>query len=74
MQGRPDLVLPTDGSEGDLRGFVTWRKISGAIRSDPGKDCSPDSRLPTPDSRLPTPVCPEVRSPVVKRTRGGSAQ
>ena len=36
---RPDLVLHTNGSEGDLRGFVKWRKISGGTRSDRGKDC-----------------------------------
>ena len=26
---RPDIVLHTNGSEGDIRGFVKWRKISG---------------------------------------------
>jgi hypothetical protein len=36
---RPDLVLHTNGSEGDIRGFVKWRKISGGTRSDRGKDC-----------------------------------
>lgn len=36
---RPDLVLHTNGSEGDIRGFVKWRKISGGTRSDLGKDC-----------------------------------
>jgi hypothetical protein len=36
---RPDLVLHTNGSEGDIRTFVKWRKISGGTRSDRGKDC-----------------------------------
>jgi hypothetical protein len=36
---RPDLVLHTNGSEGDIRGFVKWRKISGGTRSNLGKDC-----------------------------------
>ncbi len=36
---RPDLVLHTNGSEGDIRGFVKWRTISGGTRSDLGKDC-----------------------------------
>lgn len=34
---RPDPVLLTNGSEGDIRGFVKWRKISGGTRSDPGR-------------------------------------
>jgi hypothetical protein len=36
---RPDVVLHTDGSEGDLRGFVKWRKISGGTRSELGRQC-----------------------------------
>ncbi|MFB1491319.1 transposase [Thiocapsa sp. C3-3m] len=36
---RPDLVLNTNGSESDIRGYVKWRKISGGTRSDLGKDC-----------------------------------
>lgn len=36
---RPDLVLHTNGSERDIRGFVKWRKISGGTRSDLGKAC-----------------------------------
>ncbi|UHD15889.1 IS66 family transposase [Thiocapsa bogorovii] len=36
--GRPDLVLHTSGSEGDIRGYVKCRKISGGTRSDLGKD------------------------------------
>ncbi|WP_300971532.1 transposase [Thiocapsa sp.] len=36
---RPDLVLHTNGSESDIRGYVKWRKISGGTRSDLGKDC-----------------------------------
>jgi len=33
------LVLHTNGSEGDIRGYVKWRKISGGTRSDLGKRC-----------------------------------
>jgi hypothetical protein len=36
---RPDIVLHTNGSEGDIRGYVKWRKISGGTRSDLGKHC-----------------------------------
>jgi hypothetical protein len=36
---RPDIVLHTNGSEGDIRGYVKWRKISGGTRSNPGKRC-----------------------------------
>jgi hypothetical protein len=36
---RPDIVLHTNGSEGDLRGYVKWRKISGGTRSELGKRC-----------------------------------
>jgi hypothetical protein len=36
---RPDIVLHTNGSEGDIRGYVKWRKISGGTRSDLGKCC-----------------------------------
>ena len=36
---RPDIVLHTNGSEGDIRGFVKWRKISGGTRSDLGRRC-----------------------------------
>ena len=36
---RPDIVLHTNGSEGDIRGYVKWRKISGSTRSDLGKRC-----------------------------------
>jgi hypothetical protein len=36
---RPDVVLHTNGSEGDLRGFVKWRKISGGTRSELGRQC-----------------------------------
>jgi hypothetical protein len=34
---RPDLVLHTNGSESDIRGYVKWRKISGDTRSDLGR-------------------------------------
>jgi hypothetical protein len=36
---RPDIVLHTNGSEGDIRGYVKWRKISGGARSELGKRC-----------------------------------
>ena len=36
---RPDIVLQTNGSEGDIRGHVKWRKISGGTRSELGKRC-----------------------------------
>jgi hypothetical protein len=36
---RPDIPLHTNGSENDIRGFVLWRKISGATRSDVGRRC-----------------------------------
>jgi hypothetical protein len=36
---RPDIVLHTNGSEGDIRDYVKWRKISGGTRSDLGKHC-----------------------------------
>jgi hypothetical protein len=36
---RPDVVLHTNGSESDIRGFVKWRKISGGTRSDLGRQC-----------------------------------
>ncbi|WPL18982.1 Transposase IS66 family protein [Thiorhodovibrio winogradskyi] len=36
---RPEIVLHTNGSEGDIRGYVKWRKISGGTRSELGKRC-----------------------------------
>ncbi len=36
---RPDIPLHTNGSEGDIRDFVKWRKISGGTRSDRGRRC-----------------------------------
>jgi len=36
---RPDIVLHTNASEGDIRGYVKWRKISGGTRSELGKRC-----------------------------------
>ncbi|WP_323697043.1 MULTISPECIES: IS66 family transposase [Thiorhodovibrio] len=36
---RPEIVLYTNGSEGDIRGYVKWRKISGGTRSDLGRRC-----------------------------------
>jgi hypothetical protein len=34
---RPDIPLPTNGSENDIRSVVTKRKISGGTMSDAGK-------------------------------------
>ena len=36
---RPDIPLHTNGSERDIRVFVTKRKISGGTHSDIGRDC-----------------------------------
>ena len=36
---RPDIPLHTNGSENDIRGHVTRRKLSGGTRSDAGRDC-----------------------------------
>ena len=36
---RPELPLHTNGSENDIRGYVTRRKISAGTRSDRGRDC-----------------------------------
>jgi hypothetical protein len=36
---RPDIVLHTNGSGGDIGGYVKWRKISGGTRSELGKRC-----------------------------------
>ena len=36
---RPGIPLHTNGSENDIRCFVTKRKISGGTRSDAGRDC-----------------------------------
>jgi Transposase IS66 family len=36
---RPEIPLQTNGSENDIRAQVTRRKISGATRSDVGRDC-----------------------------------
>ena len=36
---RPDSVLQTNGSDGDIRSHVKWRKISGVTRSELGKRC-----------------------------------
>jgi hypothetical protein len=36
---RPEIPLHTNGSENDIRAFVTKRKISGGTRSDTGRDC-----------------------------------
>lgn len=36
---RPDIPLHTNGSEGDIRTYVTRRKVSGGTRSDLGRDC-----------------------------------
>jgi hypothetical protein len=36
---RPEIPLHTNGSENDIRAFVTKRKISGGTRSDAGRAC-----------------------------------
>jgi len=36
---RPDIPLHTNGSENDIRGYVTWRKVSGGTRNDLGRRC-----------------------------------
>jgi hypothetical protein len=36
---RPEIPLHTNGSERDIRCYVTKRKISGGTRSDHGRDC-----------------------------------
>jgi len=36
---RPEIPLHTNGSENDIRGHVTRRKVSGGTRSDVGRDC-----------------------------------
>jgi len=35
---RPEIPLHTNGSENDIRCYVTRRKISGGTRSDQGRD------------------------------------
>jgi hypothetical protein len=36
---RPEIPLHTNGSERDIRCYVTKRKVSGGTRSDAGRDC-----------------------------------
>ena len=36
---RPQIPLHTNGSEGDIRDYVKKRKVSGATRSDTGRQC-----------------------------------
>src|SRR3979409_468235 len=36
---RPEIPLHTNGSENDMRGVRTKRKVSGGTRSDVGRDC-----------------------------------
>ena len=36
---RPEIPLHTNGSENDIRGHVTRRKVSAGTRSDSGRDC-----------------------------------
>lgn len=36
---RPEIPLHTNGSENDIRAYVTKRKISGGTRSEAGKEC-----------------------------------
>ena len=51
MLDRPEIPLHTNGSENDIRAFVTKRKVSGGTRSDAGRDCRDAflSRLKTCD-------------------------
>src|SRR5208283_2607948 len=37
--GRPETPLHTNGSENDIRCYVTRRKLSAGTRSDVGRDC-----------------------------------
>ncbi len=51
---RPDIVLHTNGSEGDIRGYVKWRKISCGTRSNLGKRCREGVvNLPTRSQSIP---------------------
>ena len=36
---RPEIPLHTNGSENDIRGYVTRRKVSAGTRSETGRDC-----------------------------------
>jgi hypothetical protein len=36
---RPEIALHTNGSENDIRCYVTRRKVSAGTRSDIGRDC-----------------------------------
>ena len=36
---RPEIPLHTNGSENDIRCYVTRRKVSAGTRSDVGRDC-----------------------------------
>ena len=36
---RPEIPLHTNGSENDIRCYVTRRKVSAGTRSDAGRDC-----------------------------------
>ena len=36
---RPEIPLHTNGSENDIRAYVTKRKVSGGTRSNAGRDC-----------------------------------
>ena len=36
---RPEIPLNTNGSENDIRCYVTRRKVSAGTRSDTGRDC-----------------------------------
>ena len=36
---RPEVPLHTNGSENDIRAYVTRRKVSGGTRSDTGRNC-----------------------------------
>jgi hypothetical protein len=36
---RPEVLLQTNGSENDIRCYLTWRTVSAGARSDAGRDC-----------------------------------
>ena len=39
MLDHPEIPLHTNGSERDIRAYVTKRKVGGGARSDDGRDC-----------------------------------
>jgi len=39
VRERPEIPLHTNGSENDIRCYLTRRKVSAGTRSDVGRDC-----------------------------------